>query len=71
MLHKAYKNTELECIRADMRTKLSVTIDSDLIRWVEKQIEKKVFRSKRSCFRIRFVAANQRLGRTRIVSILS
>lgn len=29
-----------------MRTKLSVTIDSALIKWVEKQIEKKVFRSK-------------------------
>jgi Arc/MetJ-type ribon-helix-helix transcriptional regulator len=46
MLHKAYKNTGIECIRAYMRTKLSVTIDSELIKWVEKQIEKKVFRSK-------------------------
>ena len=39
-------NTETEMVRK----KVTVTIDKDLVQWVDKQVEKKIFRNRSHAF---------------------
>jgi len=45
-LHNGYKTHRIYYEGIEMRTKLSVTIDSEFIKWVDEQVKKRVFRSR-------------------------